>query len=103
TALFLRPELLTTATSIHTENGRARELGATFSYKRVAFDTGLSRFTNEGTFPFTLDRASARATIDLKAKTGLALEWNRDKYEEPNPALGNFDANRYGIYLRWAR
>jgi hypothetical protein len=102
TALFLRPELLTPATSIHTENGRARELGVTFSYKRVGFDTGVSRFTNDGTFPFTLDRASARATIDLKARTGLSFEWNRDKYEEPNGSLANFDANRYGIYLRWS-
>ncbi len=103
TALYLQPQLLTPATSLHTENGRARELGVTFSYKRVGFDTGVTRFTNDGTFPFTLDRASARATIDLMAKTGLALEWNRDKYEEPNPALGNFDANRYGVYLRWSR
>jgi hypothetical protein len=102
-ALYLRPETLSPATSIHTEDGRARELGVTFSYKRLGFDTGLSRFTNAGTFPFTLDRASARATIDLKAKTGLALEWNRDKYEEPNPALGNYDGNRYGVYLRWSR
>lgn len=103
TALFLRPELLTAATSVHTEYGRAREAGVTFSYKRVSFDTGLSRFTNDGTFPFTLDRASARATIDLKAKTGLAFEWNKDKYDEPSPSLGNYDATRYGIFLRWAR
>ena len=102
-ALFLRPELLTPSTSIHTENGRARELGVTFTYKRLGLDTGVTRFTNDGTFPFTLDRASARATIDLKARTGLAFEWNHDKYEEPNPSVGNFDANRYGIYLRWAR
>jgi hypothetical protein len=102
-ALLLRPEVLTPGASTHTENGRAREGGVTFSFKRVAIDTGLSRFTNDGTFPFTLDRASVRATIDLKAKTGLALEWNKDKYQEPSPSLGNYDATRYGVYLRWAR
>ena len=57
----------------------------TFSYKRVGFDTGVSRFTNDGTFPFTLDRASARATIDLKGKTGLALEWNRGQVRRAEP------------------
>lgn len=101
-ALFRRPETFATDTSIQTENGRAREGGVTFSFKRVGFDAGLSRFTNDGTFPFTLDRANVRATIDLKAKMGLALEWNKDKYEEP-ASVGNYDATRYGIYLRWAR
>jgi hypothetical protein len=102
TALFRRPETFAPDTSLQVENGRARELGVTLSYKRVAFDTGYSRFTNDGSYPFTLERTSARATIDLKAKTGLAFEWNKDRYEEA-PSAGNFDANRYGIYLRWAR
>jgi hypothetical protein len=102
TALFRRPETFAQDTSIQTENGRAREAGVTFSFKNVAFDAGLSRFNNNGSYPFTLDRASARATIDLKSKTGLALEWNKDKYEEGS-TLGNYDATRYGIYLRWAR
>jgi hypothetical protein len=101
TALFLRPETLSPSTSIQTENGRSREGGVSFTMKRVGLDASVTRFRNTGSNPFTIDRYAARATVGLKAKTGVAFEWNKDKYDEPLPSYGNYDASRYGIYLRW--
>ena len=100
-ALFLRPENLTTNNSIHVESGHSTEGGATLHLKKVVLDASATRFDNHGTFPFTLDRYRARATFDIFKRYGVAAEWNKDKYHEPAPGYGNFDANRYGLYLRW--
>jgi len=61
----------------------------------------MARFENRGTLPFLVKRQHLRATYDFKTHTGIAAEWDRDKYDEPNPQFGYFDASRFGIYLRW--
>jgi len=100
TILYRRPETFLLDTSRHKENGRAVEGGVAFDFARGGIDAGLSRFENIGTYPFTVDRYHTRVTLDIFAKAGLAVEWDRDKYSE-SFALGDYDANRYGIYLRW--
>jgi len=35
------------------------------------------------------------------ATAGIVAEWARDKYREATPSLGDFDATRFGLYLRW--
>ena len=99
-ALYRVPQNFTTADSRRFENGYSREGGVAVTRDKWSFDTGLSKFKNAGTTPFTVDHYHARFTIDLKSRTGLAAEWNRDKY---NDLLGvsDFSANRYGIYLRF--
>ena len=54
-----------------------------------------------GTTPFTLDRYHARLTVNLVKKTGVAAEWAKDKYDDTSLPVANFDADRYGLYLRW--
>ena len=66
-----------------------------------SIDASLSRFENSGTLPFNIDRHRVRATWDFKGHTGLALEWDRDKYSETSASFADFDAARYGVYLRW--
>ena len=42
--------------------------------------------------------------ILLSGHHARIAEWRRDKYRESSAAengLGSYDANRYGIYLRW--
>jgi hypothetical protein len=100
--LFIRPETLLRDTSFHFEDGKSLEGGATFTVSKVSLDGGVSRFRNEGTFPFKITRARARATVDFTAALGAAVEYDRDKYTEA-PAFGNYEASRYGLYLRWRR
>lgn len=100
TILYRRPETFALDTSYHKENGRAVEGGIGYEFTRAGLDAGLSRFENIGTYPFTIDRYHARVTFDIRGNAGIAAEWDRDKYSE-SLALGDYDANRYGIYLRW--
>ena len=37
----------------------------------------------------------------VKAHFGLALEYSKDKYDQPSAPDGQFNANRYGVFLRW--
>ena len=98
---FRRPENFTIDQSIHKENGQSREGGVNFLRGPFSIDAGVGRFKNRGTVPFTIDRNRVRLAWDFKSRTGIAAEWDRDKYEEPSPSYGSFDASRYGLYLRW--
>jgi hypothetical protein len=98
--LFRHPENFSIDDSVHREKGTAREGGFNLAVKRISLDAGITRFINRGDIPFDIDRFHARFTVDLKANTGLAAEWAKDKYDE-SLSYGNFDATRYGIYLRW--
>jgi hypothetical protein len=98
--LFRRPENFTIGESIHTENGKAREGGIGYLKGPFSIDASLSRFENSGTLPFTINRHRVRTTWDFKGHTGIAAEWDRDKYAE-SLSFADFDASRYGLYLRW--
>ncbi|MGZ8831548.1 MAG: hypothetical protein ACXW2Q_14350, partial [Thermoanaerobaculia bacterium] len=101
TILYRRPETFTTDTSVHAENGKSYEGGVMVTFTPATVDAAYTRFDNSGTTPFTIDRYRARVTFKLFGKTGAAAEWDRDRYDEPAPSFGNFEANRYGLYLRW--
>jgi len=98
---FRRPENFTIGESMHTENGTAREGGARFLHGPFSIDASISRFENSGTLPFNIDRHRVRGTWDFKSKAGVALEWDRDNYSEASAGFNDFDATRYGLYLRW--
>ncbi|MEA2416593.1 MAG: hypothetical protein QOI58_3250, partial [Thermoanaerobaculia bacterium] len=98
---FRLPQNFTIGESIQTENGKAREGGVSYLKGPFSIDASLSRFVNSGTLPFNINRHRVRATWDFKGHTGLALEWDRDKYSETSSSFAGFDAARYGVYLRW--
>jgi hypothetical protein len=98
---FLHPENFAVDQSIQAETGRANEGGVSFMRGPVSLDASLGRFENRGTTPFDIDRHRVRLTYDFKSKTGIAAEWNRDKYSEASPSFGDFAASRYGLYFRW--
>lgn len=99
-AIFRHPETFALDESLHSEDGKSREGGAGYTFTRGSIDASVSRFSNRGLVPFDLDRYRLRATVDLKAHTGLAVEWSKDKYTD-DLGLANYDANRYGIFVRW--
>jgi hypothetical protein len=103
TILYRRPETFTTDTSIHAENGKSYEGGIGLVFAPASIDAAYTRFDNSGTTPFTIDRYHARVMFKLFGRTGAAAEWDRDNYKEPSPSFGNFEATRYGLYLRWTQ
>lgn len=99
-AIFRHPENFTLDESIHRENGKSREGGIGLVFKRGTLDASVARFENRGLVPFDIDRYRLRVTVDVKTHTALAAEWSKDKYTE-DLGLANYDANRYGIFVRW--
>lgn len=99
-----RPENFFLTTSENKEDGESMEGGIGLIIKKFTLDAGLGKFENRGTNPFDMNRMRLRAVYDMFAHAGLAAEWDRDKYEEiAGGGLGNFDADRYGLYLRFNR
>jgi hypothetical protein len=102
--LFRHPEDFSVGASLHREDGHSVEGGLTLVFAPVSIDGAVGRFKNEGSFPFTIDRASVRASVDVTQNASIVGEWNRDKYKESATlagSLANYDANRYGLYVRW--
>lgn len=120
TVTIIEPSLLSPETSFHTEDGSSYEAGFDWTIKAVQISAGYGNFDNDGTFPFEIDRYRARIGWDINPSWGISAEWNRDKYVEGNgltvnplgmanqtigsaayAGLGDYDADRYGAFLRW--
>jgi hypothetical protein len=102
TAQIRRPETFAVETWRNTEEGDVLEGGIALLVKALSVDLGLSRYENEGTFPFTVDRWRMRSVYDFKTHYGVAAEWSRDRYDEDND-YGQFSADRYGVFFRYRR
>ncbi len=89
--------------TMHTEDGTMLE--AAIRWRSDAFELGASYsdFENEGTFPFEMQRCHVRLGYDLNDQVGLAVELERAEYTEERLILTDYDADRYGIFVRWRR
>lgn len=101
TATIRVPQNYNIESSIHTERGDAFEGGVSLILKPVTLDAAIGRFENKGSNPFNIDRARVQLAWDIVPKAGIVAEYARDKYREATPSLGDFDATRVGLYLRW--
>jgi hypothetical protein len=101
--LFRRPENFEIEESVHLERGKSIEGGLSFSWSRLSFDGDLTHFENEGSLPFELDRSRARVTVQIRDSFGLGAEWARDEYSEATFAVADYEASRYGVFLRLRR
>jgi hypothetical protein len=99
--LFRHPENFSIDTSTHEERGRALEAGFALFFTPTTFEASTTRYDNKGTSPFKIDRYRARLTYDLKAHAGVAAEFQKDEYRDALFPVASFNANRYGIFLRW--
>lgn len=98
-----QPQDFSVVTSAHRERGTWLEGGASLTFARFRLEGAVGRLENEGTFPFTIDRARARAEFDWNSRLTSIVDWNGDQYSEVrqhNGDLGGYDANRYGVFLR---
>lgn len=98
---YRRPENFVIENSIYAEQGTSYEGGLTFFRAPFTLDVNGSRFENEGTTPFNVDRFRTRFVYDFLARAGIAAEWSRDEYREGLATFGDFDSTRYGIFLRF--
>lgn len=99
-----QPQDFSVIESRHREDGTWFEGGAALAFTRFRLEGALGRLENEGTFPFTIDRARARAEFDFSAHLSGILDWYNDEYSESpqdNGNLGGFEASRYGVFLRF--
>ena len=97
------PQDFTTTVSDHREDGVSLEGGVRLLLGPVMLDGSYSRFNNGGSYPFVIDRTRATAEVPVTAKMAFIAEWHRDKYNDAlqnTGALGAYDANRYGFYVR---
>lgn len=101
-ARIRRPETFVVETWTNDEDGEVLEGGAVLLLAPFSLDVNLSRYENEGTLPFSVDRWRVRSVYDFRTHYGIAAEYSRDQYEE-EPAYGQFDAERYGIFFRYRR
>jgi hypothetical protein len=98
------PQDFTTGLSDHRESGLSLEGGIGLVLGGLTLDGSYARFQNKGSYPFTIDRARVSAEVPVTATLAFVGEWLRDKYNDVAQNTGNlgkFDANRYGVYVRW--
>ena len=95
------PQNFEIASSVYNQNGKAYEGGVMLVLKGFTLDAGLAQFQNKGDNPFDVDRYRVRAVVDVAAHTGLSAEWSKDNYDEANLGLGSYEAERWGLYVRW--
>ena len=102
--LIRQPQDFSIVDSQHIENGTSYEGSVGLALSRVDLQAGYAWFQNKGVFPFTLSRLRMRAEVPITPHFSGAVEFAKDRYLEKatdQPNLGNFDANRYGFFLRW--
>jgi hypothetical protein len=98
-----RPENFNTEPSLYAEDGRSREGGVALNFAPLSFDLSAARFINHGSSPFDIHRIRLRIGYDLPAKTKSALiaEYAEDKYSERNAGAADFNAARFGLFVRY--
>ncbi len=95
------PQDFTLEPSVYSEDGKEKQGGLTYKVGRFALDTGFSRFENDGSLALRLDRTFARLDLDFTSRLGASLQYDRNEYRETVLSLANYDAKRYGFFLRW--
>ncbi len=98
---ILQPYDYSLGSSIHEERGTDLSGGVSYTLDPATFSLGVSRFENKGFYPFDIDRARLSVEVGFAKQLGVVGEWGFDSYHEPNRGSASYDANRYGIYLRW--
>jgi hypothetical protein len=99
--LIRMPQDLSLATSFHSEDGELLEGGIQWRISSFELWASYSTLENEGSLPFELKRGFGRISYDFDDHWGVAAEYETNEYVEQNLALADFDAERYGLFIRW--
>ncbi len=89
--------------SVSTEDGKSVEVSGLANFKPINLRASYLHFENSGSLPLTINRARVDVTLWFSEKAGVSADWAWDKYRElsPQPLHGDYEASRYGIYLRF--
>jgi hypothetical protein len=102
TAITIRvPQDFTLAPSLFSEDGEEKDASASLKLGGVLLEAGFSRFDNTGDLGLRLDRTFAHCDLDFTSNLGASLRFDRYKYNEDVLAVSDFEAKRYGVFLRW--
>jgi hypothetical protein len=99
-----QPEDFAIVTAKHREDGTSYEASVGLTLKHLELSAAYGYFGNDGTFPFKAERLHFRAEIPIGDHFAGIGEWARDDYKERSvtaPNLGNYTADRYGVFVRW--
>ncbi|HEX7706912.1 MAG TPA: porin [Thermoanaerobaculia bacterium] len=100
-ALILRPMNFAIERWTHVEDGKSLDAGVSLLFAPFSVDADYNTFENKGNIPFDLDRYRVRVVWDFLTRLGFAAEVGRDKYSESLFALSDYEADRYGLFVRW--
>jgi hypothetical protein len=100
------PQDFTIVPELQSELGNTWEGGLNLTLDRLTVQGGYLWFKNNGSIPFTVQRARARAEYAVLKDWGLAFEWLKDSYNEraafdQADGLANYNANRYYVGIHW--
>lgn len=95
------PQSFEIVPSIYAEDAELLEGGLMWKVWVLTLDAAYSTFENTGSFPFQLDRAAARLAVDLSKHFAIAGEFENWDYSEAVFPVADYDADRYGFYVRW--
>jgi hypothetical protein len=95
------PQTFEIIPSIYAEEGDLLEGNLRWKISLFTIEGAYSTFENTGSFPFKMDRAFARLAVDLSKRIAVAGEYENWDYSEDMFPIADYDANRWGLYLRW--
>ena len=95
-----RPYDLGVESSLYSDDGTMLEGSVDWTGGRFGIQAGYSTLDNTGTFLFQLDRIFARCTYEFNKQISLGLEYESHDYSEDLFSAADFDAERYGIFIR---
>ena len=97
------PQSFEIVPSIYAEDGELIEGALMWNVWILTLDAAYSTFENTGSFPFQLDRASARLAINLSKQFAISGEYENWDYSEDLFPVADYDADRWGFFVRWHR
>lgn len=98
---IVRPQDLGADLSLYAEDGESIESSVLARLDELTIDVGMNRYRNRGSMPFELDRFFARFDVTLTEQLGVYAQLERREYDESSLPQAYFDADRYGLFLRW--
>jgi hypothetical protein len=97
------PQDFTILPSLYTEDGELLEGNLMWKIAIFDIEAAYSTLENTGSFPFQMDRAFARLAVNLSKSISIAGEFENWDYSEDLFPVADYDADRWGVFLRWHR
>jgi hypothetical protein len=97
------PQTFLIIPSLYAEEGDLYEGNLRWKIALFTLEAAYSTFENVGSFPFEMERAFARVAVDLSKRISIAGEYENWDYSEDLFPVADYDADRWGFFVRWRR